>query len=373
MIENRPELKVSVVLPCLNEAETLEVCIRKAAKSLSAIPNISWEVIVADNGSNDGSQEIALALGARVIPALKRGYGSALINGFGAAEGDIIIMADADDSYELDNLEKFIKPIMNGAELVIGNRFRGEIKKGAMPFLHKYLGNPVLSFIGRKLFRSKIGDFHCGIRAFDRRILVKLQLQASGMEFATEMIVKACIYKIKIVEVPTILSVDGRSRKPHLRTWRDGWRHLIFMLSASPRWAFFYPGLLVIIFSSFLVVNFYQKSLNSFVIGLLLLILGTQLVLNGLITRIFATQFGFLPRNTRFLQIQKMLSFQNGISIGLLGIFSTIVLLIFRSNFTAIESSYVIYSAASVIVICFQIIFSSFLASIINSSGEDLH
>jgi glycosyltransferase involved in cell wall biosynthesis len=228
-------IDVTVVMPCLNEAETLAVCIDKAIASLSE-NNMNGEVIVADNGSTDGSQDIARAHGARVVDVPERGYGAALMGGIRAARGTYVIMGDADDSYALDDLGPFIRELQAGGELVMGNRFQGGIADGAMPFLHKYLGNPVLSLVGRVLLKTGIGDFHCGMRGFRRHSILALDMQTPGMEFASEMVVRALLAHLDIREVPTTLNPDGRSRAPYLRTCRDGWRHLRFMLLCSPCW-----------------------------------------------------------------------------------------------------------------------------------------
>ena len=230
-------MELTVVLPCLNEAETLAVCIRKAKASIAGL-GIDGEVVIADNGSTDGSQDIARAEGARVVDVPIRGYGAALTAGIADAKGEFVIMGDADDSYDLSNLGPFVEALRGGADLVMGNRFAGGIEPGAMPALHRYLGNPVLTAVGRILFRSPVKDFHCGLRGFRREAILELDLRTTGMEFASEMVVKATLNKLNIVEVPTTLSPDGRSRAPHLRTWRDGWRHLRFLLLYSPRWLF---------------------------------------------------------------------------------------------------------------------------------------
>ena len=234
-------LELTILMPCLNEAETIGTCVRKAMDYL-ARSGIAGEVLVADNGSTDGSQAIAEALGARVVAVAERGYGAALIAGIAAARGRFVIMGDSDDSYDFTALDPFVAKLREGHELVMGNRFRGGIKPGAMPPLHRYLGNPVLSTIGRVFFGSPVGDFHCGLRGFDRDAMRRLDLRAPGMEFASEMVVKATVQGLRIAEVPTTLSPDGRSRPPHLRSWRDGWRHLRFLLVFCPRWLFLYPG-----------------------------------------------------------------------------------------------------------------------------------
>ncbi|MEY3731169.1 MAG: hypothetical protein RLZZ57_1925 [Pseudomonadota bacterium] len=234
-------VELTILMPCLNEAETLAACIEKAMGFL-ARSGIAGEVLIADNGSSDGSQDIATRLGARVIHVPEKGYGAALIAGIAAARGRYVIMGDSDDSYDFSALEPFIAKLRQGFDLVMGNRFKGGIAPGAMPPLHRYLGNPVLSTIGRIFFTSPIRDFHCGLRGFSRDAMMALELRAPGMEFASEMVVKATMRGLRIAEVPTTLSPDGRSRPPHLRSWRDGWRHLRFLLIFCPRWLFFYPG-----------------------------------------------------------------------------------------------------------------------------------
>lgn len=234
-------VELTILMPCLNEAETLAACIEKA-KGFLTRSGIAGEVLIADNGSSDGSQNIAMRLGARVIHVPEKGYGAALIAGIAAARGRYVIMGDSDDSYDFSALEPFIAKLRQGFDLVMGNRFKGGIAPGAMPPLHRYLGNPVLSTIGRIFFTSPIRDFHCGLRGFSRDAMAALELRAPGMEFASEMVVKATMRGLRIAEVPTTLSPDGRSRPPHLRSWRDGWRHLRFLLIFCPRWLFFYPG-----------------------------------------------------------------------------------------------------------------------------------
>jgi glycosyltransferase involved in cell wall biosynthesis len=237
-------MELTILMPCLDEALTVQICIRKARDYLQS-RGIAGEILIADNGSTDGSQSLAEAAGARVVHVENKGYGAALIGGIQAAQGRYVIMADADDSYDFANLDGFLERLRRGVKLVIGNRFKGGIMPGAMPVLNRYLGNPVLSFIGRTLFSSPVGDFHCGMRGFERRAILDLDLRAAGMEFASEMVVKASLARLSIDEVPTTLSPDGRQRPPHLRPWRDGWRHLRFMLLRSPQWLFLYPGLLL--------------------------------------------------------------------------------------------------------------------------------
>jgi glycosyltransferase involved in cell wall biosynthesis len=328
MIDSEPECSLTILMPCLNEAETLSACIKKAQGSIIRL-GVRAEILVADNGSIDGSQDIARMLGARVIQVKERGYGAALRAGIFAASGKYIIMGDADDSYAFDALEEFYCKLESGRQLVMGNRFRGGISAGAMPPLHRYLGNPVLSFIGRLLFRIPIGDFHCGLRGFHRDAVLKLRLQTSGMEFASEMVIKSAMAGLNICEVPTTLKPDGRSRPPHLRSWRDGWRHLRFMLLHSPRWLFIYPGVFLLLlgfFGSFWVlpelrvvtgVGFDIHSLLYFTaIGLV----GMQLVFFGLLARCSGVRLGFLPSTpiTRWMLEKFRLEFGLLFAFGLL-------------------------------------------------------
>jgi len=246
MTETPAPLELSIVMPCLNEAETVGRCIQKAQRSLAEL-GITGEIIVADNGSTDGSDVTATSVGARVVRVEAQGYGNALMSGISASRGKYIIMGDADDSYDFGNLGPFVEKLQEGFDLVMGNRFKGGIKRGAMPPLHRYLGNPVLTAIGKLFFKSPCNDFHCGLRGFNKTAIMKLDLRTTGMEFASEMVVKATLHNLRITEVATTLSPDGRSRPPHLRSWRDGWRHLRFLLLFSPRWLFLYPGALLML------------------------------------------------------------------------------------------------------------------------------
>ena len=241
-------MELTILMPCLNEAETLEVCIQKARTYLEK-SGVEGEILIADNGSTDGSQDIARRCGARVVDVAERGYGAALIGGCNAAQGKYVIMGDADDSYDFLHLDPFVEKLREGYDLVMGNRFKGGIEPGAMPPLHRYLGNPVLSFIGRLFYPSDIGDFHCGLRGYNRESILKLGLQTTGMEYASEMVVKATLYKLKITEVPTTLKKDGRSHAPHLRSFRDGWRHLKFLLMHSPNSGYSYDAVRLCIYN----------------------------------------------------------------------------------------------------------------------------
>ena len=241
-----PEPEISIVMPCLNEAETLERCISKAQAWLRRA-QVDGEVIVGDNGSSDGSQDIARRSGARVVEVVERGYGSALWNATRAARGRYLVMGDSDDSYDFSNLDAFLQALREGNDLVMGNRFRGGIVPGAMPWKNRHIGNPILTGIGRLLFRCPAHDFHCGLRGFSKEAFLRMDLRTSGMEYASEMVIKATVLGMRITEVPTRLAKDGRSRPPHLRPWRDGWRHLRFMLLFSPRWLFLHPSLAAIV------------------------------------------------------------------------------------------------------------------------------
>jgi glycosyl transferase family 2 len=317
-------LEVSIVMPCLNEAETLATCIVKAQQALGE-HKIHGEVIVADNGSTDGSQDIATRLGARLVSVSARGYGHALMGGITAAQGRFVIMGDADDSYDYTAIMPFVTKLREGYDFVIGNRFTGGIQRGAMPPLHRYLGNPALTGIGRLFFHSPVGDFHCGLRGFTKSSVLKMDLQATGMEFASEMVVKATLMQMRIAEVPTMLSPDGRSRSPHLRTWRDGWRHLRFLLLYSPRWLFFYPGLLLILLGLGLgawilpgsrTVGRVTIDVHTLLYAALAILLGFQGVAFAVFTKIFAIGEGLLPEDPQLNKLFRFLTLEVGLAIG---------------------------------------------------------
>jgi hypothetical protein len=302
-------LELTILMPCLNEAETIEVCVRKALGFL-ARSGVAGEVLIADNGSTDGSQGMATALGARVVAIPQKGYGAALIGGIAAAKGRFVIMGDADDSYDFENLDGMVQHLRDGADLVMGNRFKGGIAPGAMPPLHRYLGNPVLSFIGRLFFSIPVGDFHCGLRGFSREAILGLGLQSTGMEFASEMVVKASLNKLCIEETPTTLKPDGRSRPPHLKTWRDGWRHLRFLLLHSPRFLFIYPGLALIVLglagSALLAAGARQVTpslkldIHSLIVACFAVLIGVQMVMFGALARRYQALEGVLPPSASF-------------------------------------------------------------------------
>jgi Glycosyl transferase family 2 len=305
--------ELTILMPCLNEAETLKSCIDKANRFLEK-SGIAGEILIADNGSGDGSQTIARESGAHVVEVLSKGYGAALIGGIEAARGEYVIMGDADDSYDFDDLGGFVDRLRNGCDLVMGNRFRGGIEPGAMPLLHKHLGNPILSFLGRLFFNVPIGDFHCGLRGFRTDAIRSLSLRTTGMEFASEMVVRSAIAGLKIAEVPTHLKTDGRSRRPHLKTWSDGWRHLKFLLMYCPRWLFLIPGcalaglgalLAAALFFGPLSFSNVGLDLNTFIASCLLVVVGVQLLSFGALARYFAAISGFLPNSPRVVKMMR--------------------------------------------------------------------
>ncbi len=316
--------ELTIVMPCLNEAETLAICVQKAIRALKE-NGIAGEVIVADNGSKDGSQEIARANGARVVDVPIRGYGAALSAGIHAAKTPYVLMLDADDSYDFSHAPRFLEELRNGAGLVMGNRFRGGIEPGAMPMLHKYLGNPVLSLIGRVLFSSPAKDFHCGMRAFSREAFQRMDLHTTGMEFASEMVVKSALLGIPIREVPTTLKPDGRSRPPHLRTWPDGWRHLRFLMMYSPRWLFLYPGLLLMVAGFGASVWLWPREraigavhfdANTLVYSMACLMLGYNTVLFAVMAKVFAVTTGLLPEDDKFKRWFGRVKLETGLVVG---------------------------------------------------------
>ncbi|MGF7178596.1 glycosyltransferase family 2 protein [Tunturiibacter psychrotolerans] len=318
------DLTVTILMPCLNEAETLAFCVRQAVTALRD-NNVAGEVLVADNGSTDGSQKIATDEGARVVNVSTRGYGAALIAGIEAARGKYILMADADASYHFEHLPRFLPKLDEGYDLVMGNRFSGSIEPGAMPPLHRYLGNPVLSSIGRIFFRIPVRDFHCGLRAFRRDPILALNLRTTGMEFASEMVVKSSLAGLRMTEVPTTLSPDGRSRPPHLRSWRDGWRHLRFLLLFSPRWLFLIPGVVTffvgVLLSLWLIpgpqtVGRWTFDVDTLTYALGLVLIGAHISVFAVSARVFGTQEGFLPPNPKFERIFNYINLEVGLLFG---------------------------------------------------------
>ena len=333
------KVQLTILMPCLNEARTLRACIYKAHAFL-ARSRLVGEVLVADNGSTDGSQKLAEDSGARLVHVEPRGYGAALLAGIGAARGKWVVMGDADESYDFGALDPFVDALQSGYQLVMGNRFQGAILPGAMPPLHRYLGNPVLSFIGRLFFKSPVRDFHCGLRAFDRVAIQSLGLRCEGMEFASEMIVKASLQGLRITEVPTVLSPDGRNRPPHLRTWRDGWRHLRFLLLFAPRWLFLYPGgvLAILGFTQFIVAALIPAGFGWWPVGIHTQLFAAAAMVIGYQTMLFAMG-AVLARNCANLNLPHprerwALQMSSGLALPVLGSIATMIGIVFCASLT---------------------------------------
>jgi glycosyltransferase involved in cell wall biosynthesis len=327
-----PTLELTILMPCLDEAETLATCIRKAKGFLSE-SNVNGEVLIADNGSTDRSPEIAIEEGARLVRVAERGYGAALLGGISAAYGRYAIMGDADDSYDFAHLMPFVERLREGADVVVGNRFQGRIERGAMPLLHKYLGNPSLSLIGRLFFKIEIGDFCCGLRGFNCDRVRALSLRSTGMEFAIEMVVRSALAGYRMDEIPTILKKDGRSRPPYLRTWRDGWRHLSFLLMHNPKWLFLYPGVSILALGFFaalvllpgeVIIGGVGFDIHTFAVACTAVLIGVQSISFAVIARRFATAHGLIPRSRRFARIIDAITFEKvlvvAMVIGLAGL-----------------------------------------------------
>lgn len=382
------EIELSIVLPCLNEELTVGNCVTQA-RSFLEDHGVTGEVIVADNGSTDRSVEIAEGKGARVVHVPNKGYGSALKGGIEAAKGKYIIMADADESYDLINLMPFVEKLRQGYELVMGNRFKGGIKKGAMPWHHKYIGNPVLSFIGQLFFRTPAKDFHCGIRGFTKEAVERMNLQTTGMEFASEIVVKASILRMKVTEVPTTLSPDKRDRPPHLRSFRDGWRHMRFLLLYSPRWLFLYPGIILLLlggiaslalFFGTVNIGFRPLDFHSFILSGALMTVGLSTVSFALITRVYTYNFGLLPSRPRFFNLFKYFNLEIGLMTGaVLALFG--IVLIIRATFLSYNPGFdsigfgnsvrLVYGGALSVMIGGQIVLTSFVLSMLGINAKE--
>ena len=377
---------LSIVIPCLNEAETIARCIEKARLGIRRA-GVTGEILIADNGSTDGSQAIAEKLGARVIAVQEKGYGNALRGGIAAAKGKYILMGDADDSYDFSEADRFVNKFQEGYDLVMGCRLPiggGTILPGAMPWKNRWLGNPVLSFIGRLFFKCPAHDFHAGLRAFTKDSLEKMELQTTGMEFASEMVIKATLKKFRIAEVPITLHKDGRSRPPHLKPWRDGWRHLRFMLIYSPRWLFLMPGLFLsalgIIFSAVLAVKDLQiggvqLNVGTLMMACMTVVVGFQLVAFAFYTKVFAIAEGLLPADPKLTRVFKIFTLEKGIVVGLLILLAGLVMfaralwLWQQANFGLLPSTEEnlrrLIPAATLMLLGVQSIFSSFFMSVL--------
>lgn len=385
--EGQADPEVTILMPCLNESETLEICIRKALDFLEA-NQIRGEVVVSDNGSTDGSQEIARRCGARVVNVPIRGYGAALIYGGSEARGKYIIMGDSDDSYDFFNLLPFVEKLREGYDLVMGNRLTGGIKPGAMPWKNRWIGTPALSAIGRIFFRSPVGDFNCGLRGFSADAFRKMRLRTTGMEFASEMIVKATLLKLKITEVPTTLSPDGRSRAPHLRPWRDGWRHLRFMLLCSPRWLFLYPGLLLVMAGLFSgawllpgprTVGNVTLDIHTLFFSAIGVLVGFQAILFAILSKTFAIADGLLPPDRKMDRLYHVFVLEGWLVVGILlviaGLSGAVSRVLFweRQGFGGLEPTHVmrvaIPSGLSLALGC-QVILSAFFLSLLRMARK---
>jgi glycosyltransferase involved in cell wall biosynthesis len=375
-------VELSVVMPCLNEQETVAICVRKAMGALRAA-GIPGEVIVADNGSTDGSVELAQAEGARVVNIEQKGYGNALKGGILAARGKYVLMADSDDSYDFSHAPRFVQQLRTGSDLVMGNRFQGGISDQAMPFLHRYLGNPVLSGIGRLFFGSPCGDFHCGMRGFRRDSFLQMDIRSTGMEFASEMVVKATLMRMKVSEVPTTLNPDGRNRPPHLRTWRDGWRHLRFLLMYSPRWLFLYPGIVlmllgligcVLLLPGRRVFHGIGLDVHTLLYAFVAILLGFQLIAFATFTKVFAITEGLLPEDPRLNRMFRWVTLETGLLVGgllmLLGVGGSIFAVSgwAKESFGALDIEHtlrIVMPSVFALTMGVQITFSSFFLSIL--------
>lgn len=375
-------VELSIVMPCLNEAETLATCIRKAQGYL-ARSGVSGEVVIGDNGSTDGSQKIATDLGARVIDIPIRGYGAALHGAITASHGRYCIMGDSDDSYDFENLDGFLAKLREGYDLVMGNRFKGGIAPTAMPWKNRYIGNPILSTIGKTLFRSSVRDFHCGIRGFSKDAFLRMDLRTTGMEFASEMVVKATLQKMKITEVPTTLRPDGRSRPPHLLPYRDGWRHLRFLLMYCPRWLFLYPGIFLFLIGlagcAWLlpgprVIHDIGFDVHTLLYAFVSVLMGFQLVAFAVFTKVFAIAEGLLPEDTRLNSFFRVITLEVGLIVGALLILLGLGGSIFavsgwaHDSFGALDSEHmlrIVMPAVFSLTLGVQIICSSFFLSIL--------
>lgn len=375
-------MELSVVMPCLNEAETVQTCVRKTL-DFFAREGIEGEVVIADNGSTDGSQELAAAAGARVVLVEAKGYGNALMGGIRAARAPYVAMGDCDDSYDFATLGPFLEDLRDGADLVMGNRFKGGIAPGAMPPLHRYLGNPVLSFIGRLFFKSRVGDFHCGLRAFNRESILALDLHTGGMEFASEMVVRATLSGYDVREQPTTLSPDGRSRPPHLHTWRDGWRHLRFLTLYSPRWLFVIPGLVLMTLGLGLgtalefgpvKIGDVGLDINALVGASAMVTIGFQSLSLGLLTKLYAISEGFLPPDPFTSRLRRFWSLEKGLVIGgvlaLLGLAGLVASLVYWNgrgfgNLDPRDSLRLVVPSATALIMSMQVVFAALFASIL--------
>jgi len=380
-------VEISIVMPCLNEVETLATCIEKARRAIET-EGLAAEIIVADNGSTDGSQDLARELEVRVVEVARKGYGSALIGGIDAARGKYVIMGDADNSYDFSAIKPLVDRLREGYDLVMGNRFAGGIEPGAMVWSHRWVGNPMLTAISRLFFHTPVGDMHCGLRGFRKDAYERLHLQATGMEFASEMVIKASLQRMRITEVAVTLSPDGRSRPPHLRTWRDGWRHLRFMLLFSPRWLFLYPGLVlfaagialsVLLLPGPLRVGGARLDIHTLLVAGFLALLGYQLVLFAIFTKFFAIRVGFHPPHPALQKVFRYVTLEIGLVAGALMVLGGLLTLVITvaswsaSGFGNLDPSTTMRQVIPAVVLTAlgtQTVFASFFMSILGIESE---
>jgi glycosyltransferase involved in cell wall biosynthesis len=375
-------MELTILMPCLNEAETLALCISKA-KSFITRHHIKGEILIADNGSTDGSQSIALRLGARVINVDEKGYGNTLMGGIKNSRGKYIIMGDSDDSYDFSKLKPFIDKLRQGYDLVMGNRFKGGILPGAMPPLHRYLGNPVLSFIGKIFFKTPCNDFHCGLRGFNKDNITSLNLKHPGMEFASEMVLKSTLQNLKICEVPTTLSPDGRSRPPHLRSWRDGWRHLRLLLICAPQWLFLLPGLLLFLLGIIMTLLILPKpvsiqglflDIHSLLYANAFIIIGIQSIYFYIHAKVYATFNEYIPKESFVIKISETITLERSLLCSALLLFASITLTTFaiadwsNNEFLSLdprETMRLVIPAVSLAIISMNVILNGFFITLL--------
>ncbi len=382
-MQKNNEVELTILMPCLNEEETIEICIKKAQKALKE-NNIRGEVLIADNGSTDKSKQLALKCGARVIDVPEKGYGNAITEGTKQALGKYCVIGDCDDSYDFSNILPFLEKLRDGYDLVMGNRYKGGIEKGAMPWSHRYIGTPIISFLGRLFYKLKIGDFNCGMRGYNRNSIIDLDLKCTGMEYASEMIVQANLNGLKITEIPTTLKKDGRTRPPHLNSFYDGWRHLKFLFMYSPKWLFLIPGFILMIIGLIGSIIFIFKNiqLGSIVLGVhsrlylgAMVVVGLQMIIFAMFAKIYAINSGMNPKNDRMSKFLNRMTVEKWLIIGIfftiLGFGLTIYAMIIWQmrdwgNLDPVKVMPITIPAVYFIIIGVQISFASFILGILN-------
>ena len=373
---NNMSIELSIVMPCLNEAETIANCVNKAKQFLTE-NQINGEVIIGDNGSTDGSQAIAKQLGAIVVDVKNKGYGNASRGAIDAARGKYVITADTDDSHDLLNLNPFLQKLNEGYDLVMGNRFKGSKQKKAMPFLHRYVGNPALTFVGNLFFKTNVGDFHCGLRGFTKDAYNKMELSTSGMEFASEIVVKASMLKMKICEVPTTVFPSGRSRKPHLRSFPDGWRHLRFLLLYSPKWLFLFPGIILSIFGFVATITMISDkdvtNIKWLVLASSMFLIGFQFIIFYALTKIYATNHGLIPKTRSYNRLFDYFTLERGLLIGFVFTVLGLIMAYFglTGDYSIQDSLKKIVPSVIAITLGIQLILFSFFFSVLGLNDDN--